>query len=270
MAERTQELLRSESELERFAYVASHDLQEPLRMVASYMQLLEERYKDRLDANASDFIGFAVDGAKRMQELIQGLLSYSRVGSRVNKFEPTSCDEVLKAAIADLKLIIEEQGAEITWEPLPTLYADGSQLTQVFHNLLSNALKFRGDLPPKIHVSAVPSDEQWTFSVKDNGIGIESKYFERIFVMFQRLHSRTGSGTGIGLAICKRSSNSHGGKLWVESVPGQGTTFFFTIRRRRERRSYGERARACSEGRARRADEHGASAHVVAWSPGHA
>jgi len=230
VTERTQELLRSNQELEQFAYVASHDLQEPLRVVASYMQIIEDRYKGQLDADAGEFIDFAVDGAKRMKELIEGLLAYSRVGSRGKKFEPTPCDELVKCTIANLKVAIEEQGAEITCDPLPTVEADRIQLAQLFQNLFANALKFHGEAPSKIHISATQSDGYWTFSVKDNGIGIDPNYFDRIFVIFQRLHTRVKyPGTGIGLAVCKKIVEHHGGKIWVESNPGQGTTFHFTI-----------------------------------------
>jgi len=230
VTERTQELMRSNEELEQFAYVASHDLQEPLRMVGSYMQIIESRYQGKLDADADKFIGFAVDGAKRMQALIRGLLAYSRVGARGKRTEAACCEELIQSAIADLKLAAEECGAIITHDPLPTINADPTQIVQLFQNLLSNALKFHGKEPPRVHVSASRSDRVWTFSIKDNGIGIDPTFFERIFIIFQRLHARKEyPGTGIGLAVCKKIIERHGGKIWVESEPGQGTTFFFTI-----------------------------------------
>ena len=225
-----EELRRSNEELERFAYVASHDLQEPLRTVASYVQLLERRYRDRLDQDAMDFIDFAVDGAKRMQRLIEDLLAFSRVGTRGADPVPTSAQSALTSAIGGLRAAIQEAGATITHDPLPDVLADPGQLEQVFANLIGNALKFRGAAPPHVHVSATANGAHHTFSVRDNGIGIDPRYFERIFVIFQRLHGREEyPGTGIGLAICKKIIGRHGGRIWVESVPGQGTTFSFTL-----------------------------------------
>ena len=224
------ELERSNAELEQFAYIISHDLQEPLRMVASYTQLLEKRYKGSLDADAEEFIAYAVDGARRMQNMIQSLLSYSRVGTRGKPFEPTECESVFEQALANLKLTIDESGAGVTHDPLPRVTADETQLIQLFQNLLANAIKFRGEEQPRIHVSAKEDSNECLFSVSDNGIGIDPEYFDRIFVIFQRLHGREEyPGTGIGLSVCKRIVERHGGRIWVESQPGEGSTFHFAI-----------------------------------------
>ena len=228
--DRTEELRRSNEDLERFAYVASHDLQEPLRMVRNYMQLLAKRYTGKLDTDADEFIGFAHDGATRMQGLIEDLLAYSRVGTRGGKFAPTDANDVLQHALTSLKLAIADANAVVTRDPLPIVPADRSQLEHVFQNLIGNALKFRGSERPALHVTAAPRDGAWLFSVRDNGIGIDPQYFDRIFVIFQRLHGREEyPGTGIGLAITKRIIERHGGRIWVESQPGKGSSFFFTL-----------------------------------------
>lgn len=229
------ELERSNKELEQFAYIASHDLQEPLRMVSSYVQLLEREYVGKLGGEADEYIGFAVEGAVRMQKMINDLLTYSRIETRGRPFEPTDCGEVLESAMANLKAAIEESGAIIGHDPLPTIPCDGSQFVQLFQNLVGNAIKFRGEEPPRIHVSAVKRERDWLFSVRDNGIGIDSRFRERIFLVFQRLHTRRKfPGTGIGLSICKRVVVRHGGEIWVESEPGKGSTFYFTIPDARE------------------------------------
>ena len=230
VTERTLELRRSNEDLEQFAYVASHDLQEPLRMVTSYLQLLRKRYQGKLDPDADDFIGFAVDGAERMQRLILDLLAYSRVGTRAKAFEPTDGNAVLQDALMNLQVALQESGAVVTHSPLPTVWSDPVQLTQLFQNLIGNGLKFRAEKPPTVRIEAKREENLWHFSIADNGIGIASKDFERIFIIFQRLHGRQRyPGTGLGLAICKKIVERHGGRMWVESQPGQGATFHFTI-----------------------------------------
>jgi PAS domain S-box-containing protein len=224
------ELERSNKELEQFAYVASHDLQEPLRMVASYLQLIVRRYQGKLDDTADEFIGYAVDGAERMRKMIDDLLTYSRVGTRGKPFEPTDCKEVLNQSIANLEIAIKESKAVVTCDSLPRVTADGSQMVQLFQNLIGNALKFTNDKPPRVFVSADRKGNEWVFSVRDDGIGIESQHIERIFQIFQRLHGAGKyPGTGIGLAVCRRIVERHGGRIWVESEPGNGATFYFTI-----------------------------------------
>ncbi len=225
------ELARSNEELQQFAYVASHDLQEPLRMVSSYTQLLGKRYKGRLDSDADDFIAFAVEGANRMQKLIQDLLAYSRVSRQRTEPETVSAETVMGHVLHNLRMALEESGAVVTHDPLPTLRVDERQLMQLLQNLVSNAIKFRGPDPLRIHVSAKRVGEEWLFSVRDNGIGIDAQYAERIFVIFQRLHTREEyPGTGIGLAICRKIVERHGGRIWVESELGKGATFYFTFR----------------------------------------
>lgn len=230
-------LERSNRELQQFAYAISHDLQEPLRMVTNYLRLLEQRYRGQLDTQAQEFIGYAVGGAARMQEMIRALLDLSRVETRGKEFAPTDCEALLTLVLQNLQLAIEESGAHITHDPMPTVLADETQLRQVFQNLIENAIKFRRpDEPPRIHISAQrhcaweQGRKGWLFSVRDNGIGIEPSQFERIFQIFQRLHTREEyPGTGIGLALCKRIVERHGGRIWVESCPGYGATFYFTI-----------------------------------------
>jgi PAS domain S-box-containing protein len=225
-----EELRRSNEELERFAYVASHDLQEPLRTVTSYVQLLSKRYGDKLGGDAAEFIEFAVAGAARMQRLIEDLLAFSRVSTREFAPKMTDTRAVLLESLDDLHAAIADSGAVVTHDDLPSVLADAGQLEQLFGNLIGNALKFRGAEAPRIHVSAKRSGRHWEFAVRDNGIGIEAKYFERIFVIFQRLHVRDEyGGTGVGLAICKKLVERHGGRIWVESVPGKGTIFFFKL-----------------------------------------
>ncbi len=230
LQQQKQDLARSNDELQQFAYVASHDLQEPLRMITSYLELLERRYKGQLDPKADQFIAYAVDGAARMQILINDLLQYSRVGSRGQLLEQVDCEVVLQNVLRNLQVAIAENKAIITHDSLPQVNADLTQLTQVFQNLIGNAIKFHGEDPPKIHIGIVERNDKWLFSVCDNGIGIESQYVDRIFVIFQRLHSRTDyPGTGMGLAICKKIVERHGGTLWVESTPHKGSTFYFTL-----------------------------------------
>ena len=231
LLEKVEELKRSNEELGQFAYIASHDLQEPLRMVASYTQLLSKRYKGRLDSDADEFIAFAVDGASRMQRLIQDLLAYSRVGTKGKELIETSSERSLEQALVNLRGSIEESGAVVTHDALPGVLADETQLVQLFQNLVGNAIKYQGPGVPRVHVTAVRNGfQRWMFSVHDNGLGIDPQYFDRIFGMFQRLHKREEfAGTGIGLAICRKIAERHGSNITVESQPGQGSTFRFSL-----------------------------------------
>jgi signal transduction histidine kinase len=229
LARKNEELARSNAELEQFAYVASHDLQEPLRMVAAYTQLLGERYRGKLDENADKFIGYASEGALRMQTLIQDLLAFSRIGRNDAALGHVDCGAVMDEVLLSLGPAMEETGALVTHTALPVLWADRSQMVQVFQNLIGNAIKFRGE-DPAISVQAEKAGEQWLFSVSDNGIGIAPEYAENIFVVFQRLHARTEyPGNGIGLAICKKIIQRYGGKIWVEPRAGHGSIFKFTM-----------------------------------------
>lgn len=230
LAERAKDLERSNTELQQFAYVASHDLQEPLRTISSFTQLLAKRYREKLDDKAHEFIDFAVDGCKRMQAQINDLLSFSRVGTQGKPLLPVACDSALDRVLKTLKIAIQESKAVITRDPLPVVLADEPQLCQVFQNLIGNAMKFRGAEVPRIHISAVADPGGWKISVRDNGIGIAPEHRDRLFVIFQRLHTKAEyPGTGIGLAICKKIAERHGGRIWFEPAPGGGTTFLFTI-----------------------------------------
>jgi len=230
LRERAKDLARSNSELQQFAYVASHDLQEPLRMVASFTQLLAKRYSEKLDDDARDFINYAVDGATRMQTLISDLLNYSRVGTQGNPLVPTDSEALFSRVLDSIKFAMEDSGTVISHDPLPVVLADSQQLGQLFQNLLTNAIKFRGERPPNVRISAERNGNDWKISVRDNGIGISQEHADRIFVIFQRLHTKTEyPGTGIGLAICKKSVERHGGRIWIEPSPGGGATFCFTI-----------------------------------------
>lgn len=225
-----QELARSNAELEQFAYVASHDLQAPLATIASYAQLLEKRYKDQLDSQASKFIGNIVQGCTRMQTLIDDLLEYSQVGRSQKPFQLTDCNHAVEQALANLQGAIRQTQAVVTYSELPAVMGDISQIVQLFQNFVGNAIKYCQDAPPAVHITACKQEENWLFSVSDNGIGIAPQHQERIFKIFQRLHTqREYSGTGIGLAICQKIVERHGGSIWVESEPGQGSTFHFSL-----------------------------------------
>jgi light-regulated signal transduction histidine kinase (bacteriophytochrome) len=231
LLQKVEELNRSNEELEQFAYIASHDLQEPLRMVASYTQLLSMRYKGKLDSDADEFISFAVDGASRMQRLIKDLLAYSRVGTKPPDLQDTSSEKALQHALINLRGAVAESGALVTYDPLPIVVADEMQLIQLFQNLVGNAIKYQDSEVPRVHISATVSvEKKWMFSVRDNGLGIKPQYFEKIFGVFQRLHKREEfEGTGVGLAICKKIVERHGGAISVESQLGHGSTFFFAL-----------------------------------------
>lgn len=226
-----EELASSNAELEQFAYVASHDLQEPLRMVASYVQLLAKRYQGKLDQDADDFIHYAVDGSQRMQNLINDLLVFSRVGTKGKELKPVDFEVVLQHVLTNLQHAIQESNSLVTHDPMPTLMADSTQMVQLFQNLVGNAIKFRDDKrAPVIHIGIKQQGNEWLFTVRDNGIGFDPKYRDRIFLIFQRLHNKTKyQGTGIGLSICKKIVERHGGKIWVESEAGSSTTFYFTL-----------------------------------------
>ncbi|MCG8605394.1 ATP-binding protein, partial [bacterium] len=230
LAQRAEELARSNAELEQFAYIASHDLQEPLRMISSYCQLLQRRYRDKLDKDANEFIDFAVNGAKQMQTLINDLLTYSRAGTHSKPPKPVDCNEVLEKVRNNLRVALKESHAVLKHDPLPVTCVDDSQIMQVFQNLIANAIKFKAEPSPVITIAAESKGSEWQFSFKDNGIGIDPSFLDRIFVIFQRLHTRSEyPGTGIGLALCKKIVERHGGRIWVESEPDAGSTFYFTL-----------------------------------------
>ena len=229
-----EKLQQSNAELEQFAYVASHDLQEPLRMVASYVQLIERRYKGKLDSDADEFIGYAVDGANRMRGLIDDLLTYSRVSRLGKPFEITDLESTLEIVLLNLKTSIAENEALVTHDKLPTVMADGGQLVQLFQNLIGNGIKFHGEEAPHVHISVQVRDTDYLFSVRDNGIGIAPEYYDRLFKIFQRLHTREEyPGSGIGLAVCKRIVERHGGQIWIDSQVGKGSTIYFTLSKRK-------------------------------------
>ena len=233
LARRSQALARSNAELEQFAYVVSHDLQQPLGMISSYLELLQGSIDDSLSEEAREYLDRVVRGADRMQEMVDAVLGFARVDTRGNEFAAIDLTAILSAVVDELKEPIEATGATITHDTLPTMIADGAQVHQLLHNLLANAIKFVGDRPPRVHISAVQTDSGWQVSVRDNGIGMEPDAAERIFVMFQRLHTQDEyPGTGIGLAICKRIVERHGGRIWVESQPHRGSTFVFTLPKR--------------------------------------
>ncbi|TAF10481.1 MAG: cyanobacterial phytochrome A, partial [Nostocales cyanobacterium] len=230
LAQLASDLERSNAELKKFAYVASHDLQEPLNQVANYVQLLEMRYEAQLDEDAKEFINYAVEGVSLMQTLIDDVLAYSKVDTQAIAFQVTEVETALERALSNLRKRISESGTTITHDPLPTVMADSTQIMQLFLNLVGNAIKFRSHEPPQIHIGAERLEDEWLFSVRDNGIGIDPQFSDRIFIIFQRLHTRDEyPGTGMGLAICKKIVECHRGRIWVESQLGQGATFYFTI-----------------------------------------
>lgn len=223
-------LERSNRDLEQFAYVASHDLKEPLRTMRMFCNLLAERYRGQLDAEADEWLGIIVDGGERMDQLVNDLLAYARVDRQLRPLEPTDCEAMLRRVVADLQPLITETGGRVTWDKLPTVDADSQQLVQLFQNLVGNGLKYHGAEPPRVHVSARREGEAWEFTVRDSGIGIREDYHTKIFEPFERLHTHDQiSGTGIGLAVCARVVERHGGRIWVESQPGRGSTFHFTL-----------------------------------------
>ncbi|MFX1309777.1 MAG: ATP-binding protein [Promethearchaeota archaeon] len=225
-----EDLRRSNEDLQQFAYVASHDLQEPLRAIVSFSQLLEDKYQEKIDKDGKEFIHFITDGAKKMNTLIKDLLSYSRITTHAKPSKLINIEKILKDALYNLQEAIKESGAVITYDKMPIIKVDKTQFTQLFQNLLSNAIKFRREEPPRIHIGVKKNNDEWLFSVKDNGIGIESKFFGKLFNIFYRLHTKEEyPGTGIGLPICKKIVQRYGGKIWVESEIGKGSTFFFTI-----------------------------------------
>jgi light-regulated signal transduction histidine kinase (bacteriophytochrome) len=243
LGRQSEELARSNVELERFAYVTSHDLQEPMRTVRSFAQLLQRRCASQLTGDAAEYLRFISDGVARMQTLINDLLTYSRVSSQGGAFAPADCNEILAMVLENLHSSIQSNRAGVTADPLPVVVGDATQLGQVFQNLLVNAIKFHGSRPPRIHVSAAESAGEWVFCVRDNGIGIAPEYFERIFIIFQRLHTiEEYGGTGIGLAICKKIVERHGGRIRVESAVGEGSAFYFSIPKREHRPADGARA----------------------------
>jgi PAS domain S-box-containing protein len=230
LAQANEALRRSNAELEQFAHVASHDLQEPLRMITSYLAILERRYGGQIDDDAREFIHYAVDGATRMKVLIQDLLRFSRAGMQALDLRAVPAESILESALANLQVAIENRRAEITWDPLPPVFADPVLLTQLFQNLIGNAIKFQKDTPPVIHISSEKRGEEWIFRIRDNGIGIDAQHASRIFLIFERLHGiEEYPGSGIGLAISKKIAERHGGRIWFESTPGAGSTFYFSI-----------------------------------------
>jgi light-regulated signal transduction histidine kinase (bacteriophytochrome) len=227
---KAEELARSNADIKAFVHLVSHDLKEPLRVITGFLRLLEKRYKDKLDKNGIDYINFTVDGVKRMEELIKDVLEYSQIGTKDKEFKRVDCSSVLREAISNLQLTIQENGAVVTHDNLPAVMADSTLLRSIFQNLLGNAIKFHGTEAPRVHISAEKKEGEWVFSVRDNGIGIDRKFLEDIFTPFRRLHTRDEyPGSGIGLASVKKVVEQHGGRIWVESEIGKGSTFYFTI-----------------------------------------
>jgi light-regulated signal transduction histidine kinase (bacteriophytochrome) len=224
------DLKRSNLELERFASIASHDLKEPLRTITSFATLLSSRYQGKLGNDADDFINFMVDSAERMKRLIDNLLDYAHAGLQLQRDKAIHCNRVVEQTLKNLRLMIQEKKAEITCEPLPTIHADAVQIGQLFQNLIGNAIKYNRSEPPRVHIHCERQGPMWLFSIRDNGIGIETGQTEKIFEIFRRLHGRTDyAGSGVGLAVCKKTVEAHGGKIWVSSKPGEGSTFYFTL-----------------------------------------